>query len=279
MSTPGGYTTFFNLILPTVGGNAVDWATWTNQNWQSVDAALQTLTDGKLSLNPVDGTLYGRMNGEWVQIEVDGSTVTVGIGEAPNDGDPYLRQSESWVMAEPIIEAIVETAIADAPLRIFRNVTAASIGPSGAYVFDESIANSQFNGHDIRFRVSGYYTASSDSDRLLNFDILFGVTSMFASDFLVDAVPAGDTVPFVIEGVLSSLSTSAQALSGTFTVGTHDPAASPADPPTSLHTAFRGTAAISTMGAGTNNFAMIVARLDSGGGAALEVTHTTLFLE
>lgn len=276
MATPGGYTTYFNLILPTVGGNAVDWATWTNQNWQTVDEALQGLTDGKLSLNPEDGTLYGRMNDEWVQIDVDGGTVTVGIGEAPNDGNPYLRQSVGWVGATAVIQGIVDTAIEDAPTRLLRNVVPTSIGPSGAYVFDEPIAHSDFNGRDIRFRVCGYYDASPDVDRLINIELLLGVTSMFNCDFLVDAVPTGPTYPFCIEGVLTSVSSTSQVLFGKITFGTHDPAVSPPDAPTSISTVIYGTAAENTSGAGTKNFAMILSRLDAGSGAALEVLTVTL---
>lgn len=63
-------TTYYSLTLPVVGGDAADWAAFTNENWVKVDTALHALsltvsapftadTDGLVphpGANPGDGT-------------------------------------------------------------------------------------------------------------------------------------------------------------------------------------------------------------------------------
>jgi len=216
VSTPGGYTPFFNLILPTVGGNAVDWATWTNQNWQSVDTALQALTDGKLSNNPEDGTLYGRMDGEWVQIEVDGSTVTVGIGEAPDDGEPYLRQSETWVAAEPIIEAIVDDAVDDVLSPILRTASPAVVEVTENLDYlDVTLSHSDLRDASVKARITGAFIATGAGEYSAEIAIVFDGVARWQSDVKFTAENAC-TLPFILDFVLADIGGTSQYLTGTF---------------------------------------------------------------
>lgn len=214
MGTPTSFTPFFNLILPTVGGSAVDWSTWTNQNWATVDSTLQTLTTGKVSLNPVDGTLYGRMNNSWVQIDVDGGTVTVGIAEAPNDGNSYLRQSLGWVGANAVIQAIVDTTVDTALSSILRlNVpVSVPVGASSDYI-DVNLSHANIRSSRTKFKIIGEFSAGSAGQFVAAVKVSFDGSIVWDSDiqFFADNFTQ---MPFILDGEMWDSSGLAQFFYG-----------------------------------------------------------------
>lgn len=218
MSTPSEYTTYFTLILPTVGGSAVDWATWSNQNWVTVDSALQTLTSTKVSANPSDGVLYGRMNEEWVAIVVDGGTVTVGIGEAPEDGQYYVRRNATWVESAAIIEAAVVAGIDDALASTERaySTTGVIIGADVDYV-SETLSNSQVYNASIKCRVVGLFDCVSAGTFVATVSVSFGGNLAWQGSVKFEADDAV-TVPFILDFALADFA-GTQQLAGTLLYG------------------------------------------------------------
>lgn len=225
MSTPSNFTPFFNLILPTVGGSAVDWSTWTNQNWTAVDSALQTLTSGKLSLNPSNSVLYGRRNNEWVAIDVSGGTVTVGIGDAPNDGNPYLRQSLGWIGAEAVIQGVVDASVEQELSSILRRSDFSLgevLGGDELDIIDEAISHDDLRDANIRLRWSGSFLASTGAEgNAVTFTLTFGGVTLFESEYRSDSLPLGIRIPFLLDYELSDFA-GAQVGTGVFTIMDQD---------------------------------------------------------
>lgn len=94
------YTTWFNLALPTVGGDAVAWASYVNANSEIIDAQLRAI-DLELALKledaPSDGNEYVRKNATWAVATGGGG------GGAPTDAQYLVAAASAGLSAERVL--------------------------------------------------------------------------------------------------------------------------------------------------------------------------------
>jgi hypothetical protein len=104
------YTQWFNLALPTVGGDPVVWADMLNANTGIIDgvlhdhdlqidanaAAITLLNSSKIGEAPADSQEYVRKDNAWAV--ATGGGAGGGIPEAPVNGNDYWRNNAGWTV-------------------------------------------------------------------------------------------------------------------------------------------------------------------------------------
>lgn len=217
-------TTYYNLILPAVGGDAAVWAAYTNQNWATVDTALNLLEVNKLTANLVNGLTYVRRNNEWLQIDVSGSFV--GIGDAPVNGTPYVRQNSAWVGLSPIVDALIIAATASTVRRLAKDVSTltryTSDGPTPVVVFYHDATYSDVNNHALHCVVGGNFTSVlPELSGSLELTISIGVSVLYRGQILINDEVTGSR-PFVLDFRLVGVTETSQKLIGSFHIADGD---------------------------------------------------------
>lgn len=191
-------TTNYNLKKPKVGGDAVDWATYLNENWDSVDALIKSIadsfsvfTDEAAGLVPAPGTLndyFLRDDGLWSLVDVgnlargslDLNAFVVGspsfnfgsegcqriYADFTELSDQALLYSGGQLSFVPV--ALVQTLYKSNDVQTVTNSVNVSIGGIGA------LSAAEIGDTAIRVRMGGTYENTDNTpSRTLTFAFYF----------------------------------------------------------------------------------------------------------